>query len=178
MQCQLSNRAHRFDRFANKTQSVSCQPELAQALTSLFWSIKHKKTPENSLYVPNKPREAEEGQTAPPGHTLTLHALRNVATISPAVHPPWKNSSGISAMVSLLRESVRGADLCLHESHACWCCVRSCLVVFSVHIQHAMRLEHCKMHQLQAFASAVFCCPAGQLAQREWCMVCESVWCW
>ena len=143
MQCQLSNRAHRFDQFV-KAQS------LAQALTSLFWSIKHKNTPKNSLYVPNKPREAEERETAPPGHTLTLHALRKMlpqyrqrSTLlgrTPQAYPQW----------CPFYEKVFVARLCVCMSHTCCCCVRSCLVVFSVHIQHALRLEHCKTHQLHA----------------------------
>ena len=53
-----------------------------------------------------------------------------------------------------------------------------CSNTLSVHIQYVSRLERCKMHSLQALASAVFRCPAGQLAYREWCMVCVSVWWW
>ena len=109
-----------------------------------------KHSQEQSLCSEQAERGRGKGNCTTRAHIDFACTAKNVATISPAVHPPWKNSSGISAMVSLLRESVRGADLCLHESHACWCCVRSCLVVFSVHIQHALRLEHCKTHQLHA----------------------------
>ena len=81
-----------------------------------------KHSQEQSLCSEQAERSRGKGNCTTRAHIDFACTAKNVATISPAVHPPWKNSSGISAMVSLLRESVRGAALCLHESHVLLLC--------------------------------------------------------